>query len=387
MALNPELPNSALVTGGILQLDLITTNSKTGFHSATLDTNKDPYIITANLVAEFLIYLFEVRKKSFKIIKANKLVMCSILSIIHKSLTRGENKCLDMILQSILFATPPPIKNKPPIWDLTTLLDHFKRLKSDKNLNLLKLGAKLACLIRLATSRHNCDLTHLDLRSMVWSTDKSQVKFILNSPNKVASAKTSIATYEILQTLHLTQLPIDNRQEEKICPVRCLRTYLNRTKHIRSSTALFITTIDPFKAAKNATISGWIKRTMKEAGIDIGVYAPHSLRSASVSSAYGHGVSISRILRLSGWKKESMFTQHYLKDITPKNPTTATTMTADAEEDIPPPLARPEQLMTTQQKTYYRRNLQAIRKSNKYLHFWNDTDSDASRKIEFDRLQ
>ena len=42
------------------------------------------------------------------------------------------------------------------------------------------------------------------------------------------------------------------------CPVRALKWYLDRTKDKRSSTSLFVSAIEPFKAISKASISRWL---------------------------------------------------------------------------------------------------------------------------------
>ena len=47
------------------------------------------------------------------------------------------------------------------------------------------------------------------------------------------------------------------------------------------------------------------------AGIDITVFATHSVRSASTSKANNIGLSIKDIQKAAGWKGSSTFRQHY----------------------------------------------------------------------------
>ena len=48
-----------------------------------------------------------------------------------------------------------------------------------------------------------------------------------------------------------------------------------------------------------------------QAGIDVTVYANHSLRKASTSKANNLGLSIKDIQKAAGWKSESIFREHY----------------------------------------------------------------------------
>ena len=60
------------------------------------------------------------------------------------------------------------------------------------------------------------------------------------------------------------------------------------------------------------TLSRWIKRTLKESGVDTGVFSAYSVRHASTSAAKRAGVSIDVIKRIAGWSKDSqVFAKYY----------------------------------------------------------------------------
>ena len=51
-----------------------------------------------------------------------------------------------------------------------------------------------------------------------------------------------------------------------ICPVLNLKEYLVRTKTLRQSESLFVTLVEPHKAAAVATIAGWLKSVIIQSG-------------------------------------------------------------------------------------------------------------------------
>ena len=71
------------------------------------------------------------------------------------------------------------------------------------------------------------------------------------------------------------------KEEPSLCVVRCLKSYLRRTKDLRSSDNLLISYLKPHKAVSKQTISRWIKKVMFEAGIDTNVFKSHSTRAAA----------------------------------------------------------------------------------------------------------
>ena len=67
-------------------------------------------------------------------------------------------------------------------------------------------------------------------------------------------------------------------EEDKVwCPVRSLRWYLDRTKSLRSSSDLFVTTTAPHRAASKDTVSRWLMDCIKLAGDDVFRRVPFGL--------------------------------------------------------------------------------------------------------------
>ena len=54
---------------------------------------------------------------------------------------------------------------------------------------------------------------------------------------------------------------------------------------------------------------------MREAGLDIKKFTPHSIRAASTSAAMRNGIPIDSILATAGWTKESTFRKYYNKPL------------------------------------------------------------------------
>ena len=164
------------------------------------------------------------------------------------------------------------------------------------------------------------DLARLDVGSLTWLSPR-EARFHLTCPSKTYNYRTRKEHAEVLQFFTVAALPIEKEVDKKLCPVRCLRHYLKRTKELRQGhSALFITSTSPFQPAAKPTIATWVKSTLGKAGIDISIYAPHSIRSASSSKAYHIGISIHTIMRRAGWSRQHTFIDHYLKDVMPQAP-------------------------------------------------------------------
>ena len=101
--------------------------------------------------------------------------------------------------------------------------------------------------------------------------------------------------------------------------VSCLRVYLQQTKDWRTTgdkkSQLFLSFIDEHKTLAVATLAGWLKTTMAEAGIDTSIFKAHSTRSASTSKARALGLAVEHIVKQGNWSKAQTFHKHYHKQV------------------------------------------------------------------------
>ena len=97
-------------------------------------------------------------------------------------------------------------------------------------------------------------------------------------------------------------------------------TYLEHSLPASGDPALFITTVKPHKKASKDSISRWIKLTMSEAGINYGLFASHSCRSASTSKATEANIDLQTILKSANWPWVSTFKKNYLREIQQEYP-------------------------------------------------------------------
>ncbi|KAK4314028.1 hypothetical protein Pmani_014665 [Petrolisthes manimaculis] len=68
------------------------------------------------------------------------------------------------------------------------------------------------------------------------------------------------------------------------------------------------------RVASRDTLRRWTRDLMKDAGIDLSIFAPHSTRSAATSKAT-MTLPLSTILETVGWSQESTFARHYKKPL------------------------------------------------------------------------
>ena len=161
-------------------------------------------------------------------------------------------------------------------------------------------------LILLANMCRISDVAQLDLAQM--TRGDGHLSFRLETPTKNFTEANMNFGGTALQTL-----VIEEFEDEKLCPVRAIECYIERSKGLRGSvTKLFIITGFNPNAASIQSISRLAKRILKDAGF--GEFTVHSGRSASASNALLLGLSISSILRKAGWRSESTFIKKYMKN-------------------------------------------------------------------------
>ena len=100
-----------------------------------------------------------------------------------------------------------------------------------------------------------------------------------------------------------------------LCPVETLRQYESVTASLRpkDTTRLFVAVVKPHKPVASCTITCWLRETLKLAGIDVSIFAGHSVRGASTSAAASSGVTMSDIMQAADWSSQSVFRNFYCR--------------------------------------------------------------------------
>ncbi len=226
--------------------------------------------------------------------------------LFHDEKTIGKHPIVCRLMKGFL-NKKPPLPRYTATWDINIVLDYLKSKKQFplSQLSLKELGERLAILLAITTGKRGQNLNLLDTNFMVQRGDT--YRFDIRVPVKNYRDQSDV----LLQQLEIKPYP----PNPKLCPVKTLEAYLARTEKIRKSSALFVISKEPYTGASRATISRWVKTSMANAGVDIGVYKPHSTRHASVSKAHQMGIPTEVILSRAGWKSDCCFAKYYLKPI------------------------------------------------------------------------
>ena len=209
-------------------------------------------------------------------------------------------------LMSACYNLNPPRPRYESTWDTEVVIKFVKESDENVGLSLATLSQKAVTLLALASFLRVGELASIGFQSVVFSDGR--VRFSLLNARKAQHDGP-------LQSFVLEELP-----DEKSCPVRALRAYVDRTAVRRNGVNinyLFISLRSPFAAVRPSSISRWIKTFMTAAGVDTSIFGAHSTRGAGASKAAANGVGIDSVLRAGHWARESTFRRFYRREVEP----------------------------------------------------------------------
>lgn len=217
----------------------------------------------------------------------------------------GSNCNVKRLLKGI-YKQKPSTPKYSNTWDPQVVLNLISTWIPNKDLNLEKITKKLCVLLALCTAHR------------VQTLSLIKISYINKCPNGfkiriLDIIKTSAAGKEQPELY----LPFFESNAH-ICPATTLDDYLNVTSHLRPEGVdnLLITYKKPYRKASTQSISRWIKQTLAESGVDVGVFSAHSTRHASTSAAASAGVSIDTIRKTAGWSSSSLtFAKFYNRPV------------------------------------------------------------------------
>ena len=102
--------------------------------------------------------------------------------------------------------------------------------------------------------------------------------------------------------------------DEKLCVVKCLKGYIERTKDLRQNCdQLLLCHARPHGPASKYTVSRWLRDVLSDD--EICDFTPHSFRGASASAMLNSGATLDDILKSAGWTNASTFYKFYNRSV------------------------------------------------------------------------
>ena len=266
-----------------------------------LGRSNDPLCNAVPVVASFLAE--QSKSKAYSTVNIYRSTLSSVLERID-GLPIGQHPEIVLLIKGI-FNRRPPLAKFNSTWDVDVVLSYLRN-QENASLPLKDLAAKLATLLALATLFRSSDLAAISSKSIKFLANR--VSFSLTCPRKAQKSGA-------LQSFTLERL-----SDESLDPVAGLKCYISRTESFRKNSnndLLFISSVGQHNPVKSQTISNWIKKVLKDAGIDVEIFSSHSTRGAAASKAVAVGASLDSVLSAGHWASSSTFKQFYHREKDP----------------------------------------------------------------------
>jgi len=302
-------------------------------------SGKDEWLPSPPQICDFLLHLHRIERAPHTI-ETYKCVIGKTLEkqgLPNASLDSEIRRLLDNLYRE--HAQQPKVM--PPQWDLNIVLgilreEPFEPVyeegvnedtpQKDYKVSLQHLTWKTVFLLLLATGARRGEIHALLRKGMRNSPNwnsvsfKTDPKFIAKTQVRTRGA-TAVPTLEVKGLGHFLG-PDLYPYDKTLCPVRCIKMYLLRTKTMSlGKSKLFI----PYKASKVDdigvnTITGWIRQLIKHCYINCDENlarsvntSTHAIRGIAATMAWKGGAVLEDVLSQCHWQSSNMFVQYYLK--------------------------------------------------------------------------
>jgi hypothetical protein len=295
-----------------------------------------PHLVTEPQMAEFIASLHEDKTlTSLSAILGYRSAINSVLKCFARyEVVSSPN--ISRMMQSVRRLTPKSTGIHTPKWNLALILRYLakKPFEPVQSIDMKFLTFKTVFLVLLSTACRRSELHALDVSSVEHDKNWTYINVSLLS-DFLAKHQAHSKDYDRIRSFAITAMKSDDAAELKLCPVRCLRAYILRSNPLRAyRQRLFI----PFEQTKTGnitanTITGWIKTIIRAAYDDASeedirvtgmqdtipnLFRPvHEIRALAGSLAWTVGnSSLKDIMAACYWKNHTVFTDHYLRDVT-----------------------------------------------------------------------
>lgn len=191
----------------------------------------------------------------------------------------------------------PAVPRYSDMWDPSIVLDHMDTWGETERLDATQLAHRTAMLLALALQARSSDLVRIS-RSETAVNQRGATIIIVGPKERVTGRKTCWIER------------LDQRWATR-CPVRHLEAYLERTDGSRNREVdrLFVSTRAPYETLKADTMSHWLERSMRAAGVP-DKFKAHSIRGAATSKARAQGFS-EEAVSFGRWASIATMRAHY----------------------------------------------------------------------------
>ena len=283
----------------------------------------NPIQATPQIVADFLTFLFNVKKIQVSTIKGYRSTISNTLKFQDTGYDFGSHPVLSELIKS--FQRQRPVdRTLAPKWDLAFVLSHMCKAPFEPldKASMFFLSVKTAFLLTMATARRISEVHAFSIDADHFRFSKIDGSLILRTQaGFLAKNQLPSRAPDSIKIPKLSNFCGNDNFNRMLCPIRAVKIYLNRTKLVRKNrTRLFIPVIGD-KDINKCSISRWVKFAIKNAYSSIASNSSkllkpraHELRALSSSWAYLNCIPLEEVLQAAVWSNSSLFAVHYLRD-------------------------------------------------------------------------
>jgi integrase len=258
-------------------------------------------------------FFFENKYRSLQSLRTCRAALASVFQELYPDETRmADHQSLKSFFKAKRKTTVTlPKKHQLETWDIQILIQHIRTYYSNNDeLTSLQLQVKTVLILCIATMwRPRSDIGRIQFRDVIFSgplDNPTGVTIFVREPKEAQFNHSRLGAIE----------------DRTVCPVHTLKTFCDRThlkrQHLPENQTLFLACIDKkeCRSIETSTIAGYLRDTMKAAGLNTIEYTPHSIRAASSTFAAQLGLSDAEIKVHANWSKYSTtFEDYYFKPI------------------------------------------------------------------------
>ena len=278
------------------------------------------------IMCNFFSFLFDVKELTLSTLKGYRTALNKTFRFVTSydlNLDENVSDLFDYFLK-----IQPSTKFHPPKWDLSVVLLALIRppFEPIHELSLKLLTYKTVFLVALATAGRSSEIHALDARKFVHSHNWSTV-WLEPRDDFLAKNQKSKDEPRVFKIKSLTDFAGD-LDDRKLCPVRALRMYWEKTRSLRKRRKNLFISFSP-KVTEDigrSTVASYLKRTVvlthdiiQPDDCDMLSVNPHEIRAISASTAFNKNISITELLAHCTWKNHNVFTNFYLRDLACSN--------------------------------------------------------------------
>ena len=289
----------------------------------------DPFQVTIQKLADFFVYLFQVKHLNPRTIKGYRSAISSTISACGSRTEFSDSQELGSLIRSFQLERPPQRKIAPQ-WNLSLVLQSLLKppFEPIAKCELKFLTLKTVFLVALASGRRRSELHALcfDYHHFRQNQDQSMVT-LYPDLDFVAKNQALDAVAEPIKLSAFTSVGGADA-DRKLCPVRCLLQYRKSTAtpECRKGRKKLFISYKPSKSdeIKRATISSWICKLIRLAyesegsdprALELHKVSAHEVRALSASASVFRGMTVDSVMQSCTWKSRNTFSDFYLRDM------------------------------------------------------------------------